>query len=517
MSSVVELWNRAQRLEAGGSRAQARTLYEEILALEPYHAPARLRMSRLDQFADDYRASKQHLLAAAEGVEQHANTRNMGHVTARLLEFAEEERVAAIILAADTSDPHVVRQSPSLAQHLWLTGRYAETLRFLDNVASHAGAHPLLTYTRANVLRYLGDMRGAEREYEACIAMAPDFADAHWSLATHARAATPGARVPRVRAALARAAQGSVEQAHLCYALFRELDAADEVDAAWAALAQGMGIMQQRLKYDSRLEAVRFAALSQITPVEPSPAAASGPTPIFIVGMPRTGTTLLDRILSNHDAVKSLGERNDFAAVMSEASGRFFRSALTADLHGTLLATNFETAGALYMERVTRLAPGAQFVIDKNPQNLFNIPFILRALPNARIICLRRDAMDACFSNLKELFQGDAYPYSYSQQDVGDHYERADQWMLHWQHVRQHSVRVVSYERLVASAELETNSVLDFLWLAPQPGLHEITRNDEPVATASSSQVREAIHQRGVEAWRRYERHLDVLTERFVS
>ena len=126
----------------------------------------------------------------------------MSYVTARLLEFAEEERVADIILGANTSDQNVVRQSPSLAQHLWLTGRYAATLRFLDAVGTHAGAHPLLTYTRANVLRYLGDMAGAQREYEACIAMAPDFADAHWSLATHSKGEPPAARTSSGRSAL---------------------------------------------------------------------------------------------------------------------------------------------------------------------------------------------------------------------------------------------------------------------------------------------------------------------------
>lgn len=517
MQSVVELWNRAQRLEAAGSRAQARAAYEEILAVEPYHVPARLRMSRLDQFADDYAASKQHALAAADAVQLYANTRNMGFATARLLEFAEEERVAAIIQGANTADPNVIRQSPSLAQHLWLTGRYAETLQFLDAVTASVGAHALLTYTRANVLRYLGDMEGAEREYEACIAIAPDFADAHWALATHSKAKTPAERVPRIRSALTRTSEGSVEQAHLLYALFRELEAAGDIDAAWSALAQGMDVMSKRLKFDSRVEAAKFASLTQITPLEASPVDGATPTPIFIVGMPRTGTTLLDRILSNHDAVKSLGERNDFAAAISEASGRFFRSALVGDLHATLVQTNFEKAGALYLERVRRLAPDARYVIDKNPQNLFNIPLILRALPHARILCMRREPMDACFSNLKELFQGDAYPYSYSLSDVADHYLRADEWMLHWQHIREYSVRVVSYERLVASAELETGSVLDFIGLEPQPGLHEITRNDEPVSTASSSQVREAIHQRGVEAWRRYEQHLGPLKSRFIA
>jgi tetratricopeptide (TPR) repeat protein len=510
MSSVPESWNRAQQLEASGGWNEARSLYEAILATEPQHVPARLRMSRLEQFADRYVASKDHVLRAADAVRANASTRLMAYVTARLLEFAEEHAAASLILAVSWSDPHVIRQSPALAQHLWLTGRYEDSLRFIDTVAPHAPGHALLSYTRANVLRYLGDIQGAQREYEKCLTLSPDLADAHWSLATHARARPPLARVPRIREALTRCPRGGFEETHLLYALFHELDAAGETDEAWSALSRAAGFMRQRLKFDSQQEAARLDALMRVT-VSDAADAAAAPVPIFVVGMPRTGTTLLDRMLGNHSSVVSVGERNDLSAAASEASGRFFRSALQATGAETLQRMDARRAGELYLERMRRVAPGARYVVDKNPQNLFNVPLIVNAIPAARVLCLRRDPMDACFSNLKELFQGDAYPYSYSLEDLADHCLRAQRWMEHWQSVAPRSVRVVSYEDIVRDAASAAANVLDFVGLDMESGLHDITRNSAPVSTASSSQVREGIHARGVGAWKRYERHLQPL------
>jgi tetratricopeptide (TPR) repeat protein len=514
MTSLAEFWDRAQQLEAQGSRDEARSVYEIILDREPHHVPARLRMSRLEQLADRYLASKEHVWRAADAVREHSNTRNMGYVTARLLEFAEETEVAEIISSANWTDPHVIRQSPALAQHLWLAGHYKEALRFLDAVAERVPAHPLLAYTRANVLRYLGDMQGAEREYEACLAMSPDFPDAHWSLATHSRAQPPLSRIARIRDALARARAGGLEQAHLFYALFREYDAADDIDEAWCALAQGAGIMRQRVAFDSQREASQLDALMRMPMAEPVAAISAAPAPIFIVGMPRTGTTLLDRMLGNHPAVTSLGERNDFSAAVSEASGRFFRSPLHRDYRKMLLQLDFGRVGHLYLQRLRMIAPDARHVIDKNPQNLFNLPIILQALPNAHVLCLRRDPMDACFSNLKELFQGDAYPYSYALDDLAEHCLLARRWMEHWEGVAPRSVRIVDYEDMVKDSGATMAAVLDFAGLEMQGDLHEITRNSMPVSTASSSQVRESIHGRGIGAWKRYERQVEPLRAR---
>jgi tetratricopeptide (TPR) repeat protein len=514
MQPVSESWNRARQLEAQGSWDQARSLYEAILAREPLHVAARLRMSRFEQFADCYLAAKEHLRRAADAIRGRHGTQLIGHVTARLLEFAEESEVASTILSLDWSDPDVIRQSPVLAQHLWLAGRYEDALRFLDAVADRVPAHHLLSFTRANVLRYLGDMAGAEREYEACLIMSPDFADAHWALATHARARPPLARVPRIREALKRAPDAGLEQAHLFHALFREYDAADDTDEAWSALSQGAAIMRRRLVFDTQRETARMQALMRIPVPAAQPATDVLPVPIFIVGMPRTGTTLLDRILGNHSLVRSVGERNDFAAAVSEASGRFFRSALHGDHRELLSQLDFRRAGSAYLQRLRMIESQARCVIDKNPQNLFNLPIILQALPNARTLCLRRDPMDACFSNLKELFQGDAYPYSYALEDLAEHCLRVRRWMEHWESVAPRSVRIVDYEDIVKEPDAAIAAVLDFLGLEMQGGLHEITRNSAPVATASSSQVRENIHARGIGAWKRYERQLQPLRAR---
>lgn len=509
-----ELWARAELCEKRGLTSEARSLYEAILASEPLHVPARLRMARLEQLADRYLAAKEHVLRAAEGARDHSSTRDMGYVTARLLQFAEEAAVVSLINSVAWSDPNVIRQSAVLAQHLWLAGDYQGALHFLDTMATHVPAHPLLAFTRANVLRYLGDMQAADREYDASLALSPDFADAHWALATHSKAQPPLARVPRIRDALGRVESGSIEQAHLFYALFREYDAADQREEAWSALCRGAEIMSHRLAFDSQLEAWRMDALIRLPVSLPAPLAAADIVPIFIVGMPRTGTTLLDRILGNHSSVRSLGERNDFAAAVSEASGRFFRSAIQGDRQQFIRDLDFEKVGRLYEQRLRQLAPNRRYVIDKNPQNLFNLPLILSALPAARVLCLQRDPMDACFSNLKELFQADAYPYSYALHDLADHCLRVRRWIWHWQTVAPGSVRIVSYEDLVRAPEQTTAHVLNFLGLDREAGLHEITRNSAPVSTASSSQVRESIHERGIGAWQRYEQQLQPLLAR---
>jgi tetratricopeptide (TPR) repeat protein len=515
MQSIVELWNRSQEFESRGSRDEARAVYEEILTREPYHAAARLRMSRLEQSADHYGASKQHALFAADAVSTHSATRNIGYVTARLLDFAEEARVASMIAAADPSDPNVIRQSPALAQQLWLAGRYTEALRFLDGMKKHVSVHPLLTLTRANVLRFLGDMDGAESEYEATLRMSPDMADAHWALATHTRSQPPRARIPRIQSALSRSKDDTIEQAHLCYALFREFDAAGDVDEAWFSLKLGAHIMKQRLSFNAQLEGARLDAWMRRSEFTSPITDDETLIPIFIVGMPRTGTTLLDRILGNHPDVESLGERNDLSASVSEASNFFFRSALSTDPTRVLDRTDFAKAGQIYLERLRRIARGTPFVIDKNPLNLFNIPVILRAIPGARILCLQREPMDACFSNYKELFQGDAYPYSYDFADVADHYRHAMKWAGHWQSTAPSRVTVISYERLVSETATEVSRVTQFVGLTPKDDLHDIKRNDSPVSTASSSQVREGIHSRGIGAWTKYERHLQALKDQF--
>ena len=507
-------WNAARRHEAAGDMRAAKAEYEAMLAIEPMQVTPQLRLSRFAQMSDSYVASRAHALHASRIATTARISRDAGFISLRLLAFAENAEVARLIGALDASDPEVLKQSAVFAQHLWLVGEYDRALEFLTRVAGRVRPNHLLSHTRANVLRSLGRLEEATEHYEYALRLAPHFADAHWSLAYHRPSVPPGARIPRIRAAASHYPGDSLEQARLCFALFKELENAGDTVAAWDALMQGAGIMQGKLRHDITREAEGLARMKAFhgDSIEVAGAGAEGqPVPIFIVGMPRTGTTLLDRVLGNHPRVVSLGERNDFDAAISEATDHFFPGSLAEAHWEKLHATDLREAGVRYLRRMSPLAQGAGFFIDKNPQNFFNIGLILRALPQARILCLRRDPMDACFSNLKEMFEGGAYSYSYGLEELAAHHGVFEDLLAHWQRVAPGAVHVVRYEDLVVDGEETLRKTLAYCGLEDAPGLLDITANRTPVSTASSSQVRQPIHAQGIGAWKRYARQLEPL------
>lgn len=508
-------WEFAQQLERSGHAALAREQYAAILALDPRHVPALLRLSRHAQHEDDYRTSHGFAMRAADAVRYADRYRQIGHVSLRLMEFAEDAEIASMILGADWGNPHVLNQSPMLAQHLWLVGRHQDALRFIDGIAPRVPPNARLMHVRANVLRQLGLLEEAEQCYEESLSLQPEFADAHWALSTNTRSRPPLARVGRIQEALRALAVDDEEgRAHLLYALFHELDAAGELQQAWHALREGAAIMSRRARHDPAVERDLADALmrSEVVLADWN-IPADLPTPVFIVGMPRTGTTLLDRMLGNSIGVESVGERSDFAISMSEALNRFVDGGLGANAIPELSADNARKAGLRYLQRVRQLAPRAAHVIDKQPRNLFDIPRILRTLPHARILCLSRNGRDACFSGLKELFHGGSYAYSYDLRQLAGHWRLTRQWMRHWSSRYPDRVQVVEYEALAADPGGELMRVQEFVGLPRDASLADITANESPITTASSAQLRQPVHGRGVGAWRRYAQYLSPLLD----
>lgn len=505
-------WQRGQQFEAARDLPAARSEYETLIGLEAMHVPALLRLSRFAQLDGRYGTARQYALRAADAIRLGASTRNLGHVTRRLLDFSEDVEVASVILSADWPDPAVLSQSPVLAQHLWLVGRFEDALRFLDAVEARVPASHLLAFTRANVLRYLGQLDAASAGYEQSLRLRPTFADAHWAIAT-LRRPDPATRLARLRITSDHHRADSLEQAHVQYALFHEFDALGDTDEAWRALSRGAAIMHAGTRDDAASRQARLSKLMHPIwhPTETEGTAGSQPSPVFLVGLPRTGTTLLDRILGNHGWVTSVGERNDLAASVCEASDRFFSGMADEADPEWIRDLDHRRVGHLYMERLRRHASATALAVDKNPANLFNIPMILQGLPQARILVMRRNPMDSAFSNLKELFQGNAYRYSYGFPELASHVDMAHRWIRYWGEAAPAKIKVVDYESLVGDTEATIASVLDFLGIPQHPGLADITRNGAPVATASSAQVREPIHGRGVGAWRRYARQLEPL------
>lgn len=510
-------WRRARTLENHGDQAAAKVIYERLLQAEPERLYVRLRMSAIEQAQGNYRAAREHALLSAETV-RHGRWKDLAVVTKRLLSFDEHAIVRSLILGVDWNDPEIVKSSAILSQHLWLIGEVAQALRMIEDASVRAPSSPILSYSRAHVLRYMGRMEEATAEYERCLLLEPNNAIAHWSLAYHQKANVPGARIDRIKQTQAALPADSPDQPYLHYALFKEFEDAGDVDQAWTSLQAGARIRRQSVRYDAAQEEEGFLALQRLTSrgffEKDGREVSSERIPIFIVGMPRSGTTLLERIIGNHSQVVAAGELNDFNSALCWESNQFLASFITPQAVSRLEAIDYARVGSTYLERTQEKAGGGRYLIDKNPMNFINAGFIGKSLPQARILCLRRGAMDACLSNLKELFSSEAYGYSYDLNELADYYIRFSRMCDHWQQVMPDQFHLVDYESLVADPEAATERVMKFCGLAFEPECIDITTNTAPVSTASSSQVRQPINSKGVDAWRRYATHLEPLRSR---
>ncbi|WP_163842909.1 sulfotransferase [Pseudoxanthomonas sacheonensis] len=513
-------WAKARDHEAAGDMEAAGLVYQTIVNLDPTQAIAWVRLSDFQRRADHYRAALACAVRAASVATPNARWKSLPYVTHQLLNFDERDAIGAAIEAADWSHPDVLEQSPVLSQRLWLSDHHHLALRLIDHASARLPPSHLLSYSRANALRHVGRTHDATQEFERCLGLSPHYAFAHWSLAYHQKSTVPGSRVERIRRAQAALPQGTLEQVYLGYALFKELDDAGDIEGAWPALETAARLMRQRIDYDPAREARGVAALREIQwrfPQAAPEARNTGQIPVFIVGMPRTGTTLLDRILGNHSQVASAGELNAFSRALSWEADHFYDAPSGEQGVRAVAAANPIDVGARYLRHTTSRHNGHRWLIDKNPVNAFNLGFIARALPQAKLIWVRRNPMDTCFSNLKELFSGNAYGYSYDQAELADHYLRFKALGEYWQETLGDRLHVVDYEDLVADPTKNSEAALRFCGLEFEPDCVDITRNAAPVSTASSSQVRQPIHSRGVDAWKKYADHLEPLRQRLTQ
>jgi hypothetical protein len=229
--------------------------------------------------------------------------------------------------------------------------------------------------------------------------------------------------------------------------------------------------------------------------------------------MPRSGTTLTDRILSAHSAVHSAGELGNFGIVLQRASGKPARS--LAGVFDNLDPALLDWA-RLGRDYVASTRPGTGHTphfVDKQPHNFLHAGFIARALPHAKIICLRRDPMDTCLSNFRQLFalESPTFDYSYDLLDTGRHYLQFDRLMKYWQQCLPGRIMEVEYEQLVESQQATTRALLEFCGLPWDEACLRFEDNQAPAATASAVQVRTGMNRDSMHRWKRYEAQLGEL------
>lgn len=366
-------------------------------------------------------------------------------------------------------------------------------------------------YNLAAAKGFTGQVGEARDHYEAILARDSGNARVHYALAILARQTPDANHVARLQKALADAREPA-DALRIRYALAKELEDIGEGAAAFRHLSAANAAHKQAIGYDFAQDEAIFDAIEALFGGDAGPLApgAGNPdaAPIFVVGMPRTGTTLVDRILSSHPEVGSAGELQAMPLAVKQLAGTPSRVVVDPDTVAASGAIDPYAIGNAYLERAGHHRPtGKPRFIDKLPANFLYVGHIERALPNARIVCLRRNPMDTLWSNYKNLFasQSAYYAYSYDLMDAARYYARFDRLMALWDRLWPGRVLQLSYEALVADQERETRRLLEHCGLAWDEACLSFHENKAAVATPSAAQVRRPLNADAVGRWRAYQ------------
>jgi len=524
-TSAFELGRLArQRFDAGQFDA-ACDLLAKLAGTVPDNPYVRMDLASVLQRCGRLRASTEQLLQAARVP---ALEPAFAVHLARGLFYGSEVVAARACLDAAEQGAHLPAGLLAEIAHLrWTMGEVPAARRMSDRAVAAGAQAPHELHLHAMLLQFSGDLDRAEAVLRSCLQRWPTFGDGVLAL-TNLRRQTPQShhldflrqqlqRLPHQGQAASLANRAAFEAA-----LFKTLDDLDQPEQAWPALVRCNALMHRIVPYDAPGEVAIVDALIEASMAmatrQPAPASADpGPQPIFIVGMPRSGTTLLDRMLSSHSQVTSAGEITDFMRQL-----RCVTDVPPQGMQGTLTAIQRSPAidpaelGARYLAQTRWRAEGRRYFVDKLPANIRMVAHIHQALPHARIVHMVRDPMDACFSNLAMMF-GNSSPYSYDLGTMAHYYRQYARLARHWQSAWPDAFIEVAYADLVQRPEATLRRVLDYCGLQAEDACFHPERNAAPVATPSGIQVRERIHTRGLARWERYATQLETLRQDLVE
>lgn len=396
--------------------------------------------------------------------------------------------------------------------------RYADALASYDRTIALNPAHAEAHNNRGIVLASLGRMAEAEQMFRQAAALKPGFADPWFNLANirnYPAADNPELR--NIRDLLDKPGITAEEREHLHFSLGKIYDDCGQHEEAFAHFRQANQLRNARVAYDPALIESMTAALIEVFNAEflahPFAFASHSRSPLFVIGMPRSGTTLVAGVLSNHPAIASAGELPTLGDLLAELP-RFTPGGLAypeAVRQMTAAAAAHIAAG--YEKRLRRdVAPSVPHVIDKNPLNFRHVGLISLLFPQARIIHCTRHPAATCLSNYFQRFplQMD---FSFDLRNIGHFYREYARLMAHWHSVPTLKLMDVAYEDLILQTEPTTRKLLEFLGLEFDARCLTPHTNPFPVETASQWQVRQPIYQDALGNWRHYEQHLAPLKE----
>ena len=470
MNTATAHYNRGVALRDLGRLVEAETAFRRTLVLEPRHALA---------------------------------LNNLGIVLQGLGRLAEAETV---LRQAVSAKPEHARAHVNLGNVLLDQGRVGEALESLEHAGVLDPANAKAAYNLGVALQYAGRMDRAAGAFRRAVALRPGYADAHYALARQG-----AADAEAIGQALAEAGKGK-DRSTLLFALANALERQGDIDGAFAALAEANTLHRAGLSFDIAAEEARLAAIART--FDPAlfqrlrGAGDASARPIFVLGMPRSGTTLVEQILSANHEVEGLGEIDvlgRIAAGVRQADGALF-PAWAADL----ATDDCRKLGHSYLSGLPP-TPGKARVTDKAIANLHYVGLIHLILPNAPIVHVTRDPRDVGLSCFSTRFTA-GLEYAYDLAEFARYWRACDSLMAHWRQVLPAGrVLEIAYEDLVADLDGAVRRLIAHCGLTWDAASLDFHASGRTVKTASLAQVRRPIHADSVGRWRRFERHLQPL------
>ena len=498
----------ATGLYSDGELGAAEELVRAFLLRHGHHVEAMRLLARIGierEVLDDAQLLLEGVLALAPDYQaaraDYVRVLNERHL------YREAEEQAAKLLAADPAsrDYRVLHALACVG-----LGQHARAIEEYRGLLTGATQPADLHLSIAHSLKTLGRSGEAIAEYRAAAAARGDFGDAYWSLANLKTYRFEDAEVAAMRAAEGAPATGAADRYHLCFALGKALEDRGDYAESFAFYERGNALRSAASRHRPEVHELNTRAQIEVcTPdlfARHANAGVPAVDPIFIIGLPRSGSTLIEQILASHSAVEGTYELAEVPRIVATLRGRetaadeaHYPAVLTE-----LTGADFRRLGEQYLSDTRAYRTGKPRFIDKMPNNFRHVGLIHLMLPNARIIDARREPMACCFGNFKQLF-AKGQEFTYGTEDIARYYRTYLELMGHWNRVLPGRVLRVQHEDLVDDLEGNVRRILEYCGLDFEPACVEFWKTERSVRTASSEQVRQPIYREGLDQWRHYE------------
>jgi len=390
-------------------------------------------------------------------------------------------------------------------------GEHEESIALYKAVLADYPRQPKVWMSLGHALKTAGQSDASIEAYRRCIELAPQFGEVWWSLANRKTFRFTAEEIATLRAQLLRTDLGNDDRYHFHFTLGKALEDAGEYAGSFEHYAQGNALRRKLIRYDAAENSAHVTRSKRLFTrdflAERAGCGFAAPDPIFVVGLPRSGSTLIEQILASHSAVEGTQELPDISMIARLVAARTTRTDGAAYPRALekFSVDELRALGEQYLEqtRIQRKTP-APFFIDKMPNNFAHVGLIHLILPNAKIIDARRHPLGCCFSCFKQHFaRGQNFTYDLT--EIGRYYRDYVELMTHFDAVLPGRVHRVFYEQMIEDTEGEVRRLLDYCGLPFEEGVLRFHENKRPVRTASSEQVRQPIFREGMDQWRHFE------------